>query len=298
MFIIVTYLTQSLSLWSRGATRKSQKLPGNSDALILDFTCILRQPRDFRRAGILNRHWTFTFCKLVVRGRKWILIALPKPMSTKLRKLPASRSFRLEVFLEVKAAHLLNRLRGKFEDFDRVRVLDVGCGVGLTDQLLKAHLPHLVGVDISSKSLDLARLRNPEIAYYHSADDKLPFVGASFDVVFAMCVWHHVPPDMWTTFLSELSRVLVNKGLLLVYEHNPWNPLTRLVVSRCAFDEDAVLVSPFQAARKVRQAGFGEINTDYLLFLPFKSRIIHRFEAAVFRKIPVGAQYALCATRL
>ena len=199
-------------------------------------------------------------------------------------------------FLEVKVAHLLKKLKQKFEDFGRLRVLDVGCGVGLTDQLLNAHLPNLVGVDISGRSLDVARVRNPQIAYHQSADNKLPFVNGSFDVVFAICVWHHVPPNQWTTFLSELWRVLIPNGLLLVYEHNPWNPLTRLVV-RCVFDEDAVLVSAFQAARKVRQFGFGNISTDYLLFLPFKSGTIRRWEAAIFRKIPLGAQYALCATQ-
>ena len=47
-----------------------------------------------------------------------------------------------------------------------------------------------------------------------------------------------------------------------------------------------------------RPHGFGKISTDYLLFLPFKSGIIRRWEAAMFRKIPLGAQYALCATRL
>ena len=202
-----------------------------------------------------------------------------------------------QFFLEVKVAHLLNRLRQQFEDFRRLRVLDVGCGVGLTDQLLKAHLPHLVGVDISGKSLNVARVRNPQISYHHSTDNNLPFVNGSFDVVFAICVWHHVPPNQWTAFLSELFRVLVPKGLLFVYEHNPWNPLTRLVVSRCSFDEDAVLVSAYQAARKVRHAGFGKISTDYLLFLPFKSGIIQRLETALFRKIPLGGQYALCATR-
>ena len=36
-------------------------------------------------------------------------------------------------------------------------MLDVGCGVGLTDQILKSQLPKLVGVDISRKSLDAAR---------------------------------------------------------------------------------------------------------------------------------------------
>ncbi len=141
----------------------------------------------------------------------------------------------------------------------------------------------------------------PEILrlkYYHSVDGKLPFESASFDVVFAICVWHHVPPDQRTTFISELSRVTVPNGLLLIYEHNPWNPLTRLVVSRCPFDEDAVLVSSVQAARSLRQFGFDKIATDYLMFLPFKSKSIQRWETAILRKIPLGAQYALCATRL
>ena len=201
-------------------------------------------------------------------------------------------------FLEIKVAHLLDKLKRRFADVRQLRVLDVGCGVGLTDQILKSHLPKLVGVDISRKSLDAARLRNPQIGYFYSVDGKLPFVDDSFDAVFAMCVWHHVPPPQWGEFLSELSRVLVKNGILLVYEHNPWNPFTRLVVSRCAFDEDAVLLSALQAARWVRQSGFGNISTDYLLLVPFKSDAVRRWEAAVLRKIPFGAQYALCATRL
>jgi ubiquinone/menaquinone biosynthesis C-methylase UbiE len=77
---------------------------------------------------------------------------------------------------------------------------------GLADQLLKAQLPHLVGVDVSSKSLDIARVRNPEIAYHCSADGRLPFANGSFDVLFAICVWHHVPPDQWATFLAGSAR--------------------------------------------------------------------------------------------
>jgi SAM-dependent methyltransferase len=203
-----------------------------------------------------------------------------------------------DFFLEVKVAHLLGTLRQKFGDLSQLRVLDVGCGIGLTDERLKTHLPHLVGADVSGRSLDVARVRNPEIAYYHTANDKLPFAYGSFDVVFAICVWHHVPPILWTNFVSELSRVIVPNGLLLVYEHNPWNPLSRLVVAGCSFDKDAVLVSALQAARRVRKCGFGKIVTDYLMFLPFKRNFIRRWETAILRKIPLGAQYALCATRL
>ena len=55
----------------------------------------------------------------------------------------ATRFARLphEFFLEVKVATCWTNLSGSFENFSELRVLDVGCGVGLTDQLLKAHLP-------------------------------------------------------------------------------------------------------------------------------------------------------------
>jgi SAM-dependent methyltransferase len=200
-------------------------------------------------------------------------------------------------FLEAKLNHLLDTLQRRFEDLSRLRVLDLGCGTGLVDQFLKVHLPQLVGVDVSEKVLQAAKFRNPEIDYQQSTVDILPFADRSFDVVFVICVWHHVPPERWRNFLSEISRVVAAKGLLLIYEHNPWNPLTRLAVSRCAFDADSVLLTPLQAAKNLRSAGFGNLTTDYLLFLPFRSQFTEFCERKILRKIPLGTQYALCATR-
>src|SRR4029077_15731267 len=121
----------------------------------------------------------------------------------------------------------------------------------------------LVGVDVSEKVLQAARFRNPEIEYRHFSNDVLPFEDRSFDVVFAICVWHHVPPDRWRNFLSEIARVVAAKGILLIYEHNPWNPLTRLAVARCAFDAHSVLLTARQAAKNIRLAGFESVTTDY-----------------------------------
>ncbi len=200
-------------------------------------------------------------------------------------------------FLDAKLDHMLDTLRRRFENLRRLRVLDLGCGTGLVDHLLKVHLPKLVGVDISEKVLQAAKFRNPEIDYRHLTDDVLPFGDRSFDVVFAICVWHHVPPDRWRNFLAEISRIVAADGVLLIYEHNPWNPLTRVAVSRCAFDADSVLLSARQAAKNIRSAGFGSVITDYILFLPFRTHFTEFCERKILRKIPIGAQYALCATR-
>ena len=112
-------------------------------------------------------------------------------------------------FLDAKLDHMLDTLRRRFENLRRLRVLDLGCGTGLVDHLLKVHLPKLVGVDISEKVLQAAKFRNPEIDYRHLTDDVLPFGDQSFDVVFAICVWHHVPSDRWRNFLAEISGSLL-----------------------------------------------------------------------------------------
>jgi SAM-dependent methyltransferase len=199
-------------------------------------------------------------------------------------------------FLEAKLTHILETLRKRYQDLTKLRVLDMGCGIGLVDQALKVHVPNLAGADISEKSLLAARARNPEIEYALLVDGLLPFADRSFEVVVSICVWHHVPPHQWSNFLSEIARVLTPTGILLVYEHNPLNPLTRLAVSRCAFDADAVLLSAVEAGKYLRLAGFRNVATDYLLFLPFKNRIIRFCEKTLLRRIPLGAQYALCGT--
>jgi SAM-dependent methyltransferase len=201
-----------------------------------------------------------------------------------------------QFFLEAKLMHILETLRKRYQDLTKLRVLDMGCGIGLVDQALKVHVPNLVGADVSEKSLLAARARNPEIEYALLVDGLLPFADRSFDVAVSICVWHHVPPHQWPNFLSEIARVLAPTGVLLVYEHNPLNPLTRLAVSRCAFDADAQMLSAVEAATYLRLAGFRNVTTDYLLFLPFKSRIIRFCEKTLFRRIPLGAQYALCGT--
>jgi hypothetical protein len=57
-------------------------------------------------------------------------------------------------------------------------------------------------------------------------------------------VLHHVPPADREALLARVATKLAPGGKLVVFEHNPWNPLTRKVVAECAFDADAVLLPP------------------------------------------------------
>ena len=83
-------------------------------------------------------------------------------------------------------------------------------------------------------------------------------------------------------------------GAVAVIEHNPLNPLTRLAVLRCPFDEDAVLLRSATTRRLMRGAGFSKIATEFLLLLPTANPVARRIEH-LMSSLPVGAQYACIA---
>ncbi|TIP36642.1 MAG: methyltransferase domain-containing protein, partial [Mesorhizobium sp.] len=111
---------------------------------------------------------------------------------------------------------------------------------------------------------------------------QLPFDAGEFDAVFAICVMHHVPPADWAKFSSEMARVTRPGGAVLIFEHNPYNPLTRRIVSACPFDENAVLLSKRQVVHYLRGAGL--------------SGVLRRIDDA-FGRIPLGAQYHVLGRR-
>ncbi len=135
------------------------------------------------------------------------------------------------------------------------------------------------------------------MTYRHYGEADLPFPDESFDVAWTICVMHHVPPPDRPRFVAEARRVLRKGGALLVFEHNPWNPLTRLAVSRCAFDHDAVLISAQRLRKLLAEGGFRSLEQQFIFFTPFSAPIIQRIESHL-SALPFGAQYVSVARRM
>src|SRR4030095_3021135 len=117
----------------------------------------------------------------------------------------------------------------------------------------------------------------------------LLFYENTFDLTFAINVMHHVPPEMWENFTKEMYRVLKPGGITAVFEHNPFNPLTRRVVSRCEFDRDAVLLKRGKIKSLFSSAGFKPGEDAYIIFFPFKLGIFRGIES-LLKWLPLGAQ--------
>jgi SAM-dependent methyltransferase len=203
-------------------------------------------------------------------------------------------------FVAIKIRWLLRRypdLAGRGASF---RLLDYGCGTATLLRLIAPEMPGatLLGCDISAGMLhEAARVWPAHSAApsFHQQDGaKVPLPSESCDLVVISAVLHHVPLDERAAVYAEIGRLLRPGGRLVVFEHNPVNPVTRYVVSRTPIDQNAILLHAGEVQSSLRSAGFSAIETGYLMFLPPRLQILAGLERLI-GWLPLGAQYAVTA---
>ena len=101
---------------------------------------------------------------------------------------------------------------------DGPRVLDFGCGTGLSSKWILQNLSNieLSGVDISPKAVAVATRTGLDIRLVR-IEDPLPFPDGHFDFVFAVFVMHF---RIDSTSIAEIHRVLARDGLFLFNLYN------------------------------------------------------------------------------
>lgn len=177
------------------------------------------------------------------------------------------------------------------------RLLSVGCGAGVSEALLAPLVAPSAVMGIEP-SIPLAQQAGTALAGRVASGlaQQMPFEDGTFDVVFASCVFHHIPPAMRRDAVAEMMRVTAPGGLLCIFEHNPLNPLTRKAVRDCPFDEGAVLLPEQESRTLLHEVGFGSVASRYILFFPRMLASLRRFEPAL-AGCPLGAQYVTYARK-
>jgi 2-polyprenyl-3-methyl-5-hydroxy-6-metoxy-1,4-benzoquinol methylase len=154
-------------------------------------------------------------------------------------------------------------------------ILDYGCGIGNLTERLFPVFSEVHGFDPSLKSLAVAQRRAPQAKLHERAVD-VP--SAYFQCAVLSGVLHHVPPAERRELLSTVREKLRPGGRVFIFEHNPFNPVTRRAVAACPFDEDAILLWPREAKRLVKSAGFDPVKLEYVVFFPHSLAFLRRFE--------------------
>ena len=98
---------------------------------------------------------------------------------------------------------------------DGSRVLELGCGRGVpaTRELAKRH--EVVGVDISSSQIALARHHVPEATLVHADALELDLPPESYDAVVSIYMFGHIPPSEQGELVDRIAAWLRAGGWLL-----------------------------------------------------------------------------------
>ena len=151
------------------------------------------------------------------------------------------------------------------------RILDIGCGVGLTTFALQQTYPNaeITGLDLSPYFLAVARYRSRQqqlnIRWLHADAEQTGLPAASVDLVCAPIFFHELPQDVARRILAEARRLLRPGGHVAIMDINPRSEayrkmpafiLTLLKSTEPYFDEyfafdleGAIAAAGFQAPR-------------------------------------------------
>ena len=180
---------------------------------------------------------------------------------------------------------------------DPLSILDFGAGIGNSLKPIREAYPNaaIKCLDVSAESLKLCEKQNVANMSTHIYDGQnLPFSDQLVDLAFTACVFHHIPEQDHIQLLSEIRRCLTPGGRFVLFEHNPYNPLTRLAVKRCPFDKHAVLITAPEMKRRFEAAGFTKVRDQYHIFFPQQLALLRPLEAFL-HWLPFGGQYLLDA---
>lgn len=204
-----------------------------------------------------------------------------------------------EYFAEYKIKDLKCSVSDDSICLDGRRLLDFGAGVGISIPFFRKHFPsvHVTCLDVSVKSLKIGVERFGSCANFIAFDGiRFPFGDTTFDYVFAACVFHHVPSSGHLRLFEEMRRVLKPEGQVMIYEHNPFNPLTVRTVKACPFDENAILIKAQTLKASLVSARFLRPQIRYRVFFPKTFSWLRPLEDRL-GWLPMGAQYYVRAKR-
>jgi ubiquinone/menaquinone biosynthesis C-methylase UbiE len=168
----------------------------------------------------------------------------------------------LEYFNEVEARkYFVEPHIPRFADFPRwqgKKVLEIGCGIGTDTINFARHGAQVTAVDLTEKSLDVARQRailfglDDHIRFYQADAEQLSNVVPvePYDLIYSFGVIHHTPhPDL---VLQQLRRYVhpQSQVKIMVYHRYSWKVFWLLLRSgKCQFWKTSELVARHSEAQ-------------------------------------------------
>ena len=114
-------------------------------------------------------------------------------------------------------------------------ILDVATGTGSLAIELSQSAKKVVGIDLSSNMLDVAKkkAKNENLSFLQMDASKMGFADDEFDIVTISLGLHDMPLQIRTLVLKEVKRVLKKDGKLFILDYDlPKNNFLGSILSR------------------------------------------------------------------
>jgi len=163
------------------------------------------------------------------------------------------------------------RILTKFFDSNKkMNILEYGCGIGRNLKYFKKYFPNssLYATDISKESLSIAEKEYADVNFFEL--ENVSKYCNFFDLIFIAGVYHHILPEDRMQATNTIYNLCKAGGNIVVFEHNPFNPLTKKMVRECEFDADAVLLSKSETIDIFERVDLSIVKSGYTLFIPSK----------------------------
>lgn len=176
--------------------------------------------------------------------------------------------------------------------FKPARILDFGCGTGESSAYLAKVFPGstILGVDTAVPAIELAERRHGNANIKFDTLQAIP-AQSTFDLCYVNGVFHHIVPAERADAVKSIFNSMNPGGYFALFENNPWNPGTRMVMKRIPFDRDAITLSYVETQNMLQKGGFKLArSTRFLFYFPKALGFLRPFESAL-TGLPMGAQY-------
>ena len=175
------------------------------------------------------------------------------------------------------------------------KILDYGCGIGLCLPHLKNAFPHsaIYGTDLSLESLKIAKSYNPFLNLINTSNLK----DHKFDLIFISGVFHHIHKSERNKVFAEFNDLLKDDGGIIIFEHNPYNFITRKLVSECPYDEGVELIYFNEMKSYFKKNIINILDSGYTLFFPSFLKYLRRYDY-LLKKLYLGGQYYIAGKKV
>lgn len=171
-----------------------------------------------------------------------------------------------------------------------IKLLDYGCGIGLLSRTIQRNFKNVIlhGFDISTEEIKnlVPELQRPGNRFTSNLDE----IDDDYDVILLATVLHHVPPETRDEVINICYEHLSYKGILIVFEHNVINPMTKNLVLHSGSDRLEFMLSMHEVENRISRAGFHAVCGKYIVFFLKQLGLLRHFEGLI-SKLPLGAQY-------